>query len=116
MTRGVFLQRLDLQRSSGGAVPIPRQYLSRASPCVDDWIIYYEPRRGPIGKGYHAIAKVDRIVPDPSTAGMHLALIEPGSYLPFERAVPSSDAEGVVDSRCAITGLKFKSGTPGCGS
>ena len=28
---------------------------------------------------------------------MYLALIEPGSYLPFERPVPFSDAEGVVE-------------------
>jgi putative restriction endonuclease len=64
---------------------------------VGDWIVYYEPRRGPTGKGYYAIARVERIVSDPSAAGMYLALIAPDSYLPFERPVPFSGADGVVE-------------------
>ena len=75
----------------------PRQYLSRASQFVGDWIIYYEPRRGPSGKGYFAIALVERIIPDPTTADMFIALIEPGSFLRFERPVPFSDQNGVVE-------------------
>jgi putative restriction endonuclease len=38
-------------------------------------------------KGYHAVAKVDRIVPDPSSPGMHLAIIDPTSYLDFDHHV-----------------------------
>ena len=99
MARGVFLHREDsiYDDRPEERYQFPSQYLSRASQFLGDWIIYYEPRRGPTGKGYFAIAQVDRIIPDPSAAGMYLALIEPGSYLPFERPVPFSGPEGVVE-------------------
>lgn len=99
MARGVFLHREDSRYDDLPAerYQFPRQYLSRASQFVDDWIIYYEPRRGPTGKGYYAIARVERIIPDPSMPDMYLALIEPGSYLPFEQSVPFSGPNGVVE-------------------
>lgn len=99
MTRGVFLHREDSRYDDLPAerYQFPRQYLSRASQFVGDWIIYYEPRRGPTGKGYFAMARVERIVPDPTSTDMYIALIEPGSYLPFERYVPFSDANGVTE-------------------
>lgn len=99
MTRGVFLHREDSRYDDLPAerYQFPRQYLSRASQFVGDWIIYYEPRRGPTGKGYFAMARVERIIPDPTSADMYIALVEPGSYLPFERHVPFSGANGVVE-------------------
>lgn len=99
MTRGVFLHREDSRYDDLPAerYQFPQQYLSRAIQFLGDWIIYYEPRRGPTGKGYFAIARVERIIPDPSAQGMHIALIEPGSYLPFEREVPFSGPLGVVE-------------------
>jgi putative restriction endonuclease len=99
MARGVLLHRQDsiYDDEPERQYQFPSQYFSRASQFVGDWIVYYEPRRGPTGKGYYAIARVERIIPDPSAAGMFLALIEPGSYLPFERPVPFSDADGVVE-------------------
>jgi putative restriction endonuclease len=99
VARGVFLHREDSRYDDLPAerYQFPQMYLSRASQFVGDWIVYYEPRRGPTGKGYFAIAKVERIVPDPTAPGMHLALIEPGSYLPFERLVPFSGPAGVVE-------------------
>lgn len=99
MTRGVFLHREDSIYNDRPAeqYQFPSQYLSRATQFVGDWIIYYEPRRGPTAKGYYAIARVERIVPDPATAGMYLALIVPGSYLPFERPVPFSGPDGPIE-------------------
>jgi putative restriction endonuclease len=99
MTKGVFLHREDSIYNDLPAerYQFPSQYLSRASQFVGDWIVYYEPRRGPTAKGYYAIACVERIIPDPSAPGMYLALIEPGSYLPFERSVPFSGPEGPVE-------------------
>jgi putative restriction endonuclease len=99
VARGVFLHRQDsiYDDHPETRYQFPQQYLSRATQFVGDWIIYYEPRRGPTARGYYAIARVEQIVPDSSTPGMHLALIEAGSYLPFERPVPFSDAEGVVE-------------------
>jgi len=99
VTRGVFLHREDSRYDDHPEerYQFPSIYLSRASRFVGDWIIYYEPRRGPTGKGYFATAKVERIVPDPTATGMYLALIEPGSYLPFERPVAFSDADGPIE-------------------
>jgi putative restriction endonuclease len=99
MARGVFLHREDSIYNDLPAerYQFPSQYLSRAAQFERDWIIYYEPRRGPTGKGYYAIARVEKIISDPSAEGMYLALIEPGSYLPFERPVPFSGPDGVVE-------------------
>jgi putative restriction endonuclease len=99
VARGVFLHRADSIYDDQPELryQFPSQYLSRASQFVGDWIIYYEPRRGPTAKGYYAMARVERIISDPSANGMYLALIEAGSYLPFERAVPFSDREGPVE-------------------
>jgi putative restriction endonuclease len=91
-TDSIYDDRPELQYQ------FPKQYLSRAAQFVGDWILYYEPVRGPTAKGYFAIARVERIIPDPTADNMYLALIEPGSYLPFERPVPfSSGSEGVVE-------------------
>jgi putative restriction endonuclease len=38
-------------------------------------------------KGYHAVAKVEQITPDPSSPGMYLAIIDPTSYLDFDHDV-----------------------------
>jgi putative restriction endonuclease len=111
MGKGVFLHRPDSRYDDRPEeqYQFPSQYLSRASQFVGDWIIYYEPRRGGSGKGYYAIAKVERIVPDPAVERMYLALIEPGSFLPFERPVPFSGLDGLVETgllneRGAISG------------
>jgi putative restriction endonuclease len=99
MACGVFLHRADsiYEDDPDRQYQFPSQYLSRAKQFVGDWIIYYEPRRGPTGKGYFAIARVQQIIPDPAASGMYLAIIDPGSYLSFERAVPFSDASGPVE-------------------
>jgi putative restriction endonuclease len=91
----VFLHRADsiYDDRPETQYQFPKQYLGRAAECVGDWIIYYEPLKGG-GKGYYAIARVEQIVPDPSQSNMHLALIEAGSYLPFERPVPFSGPNG----------------------
>jgi putative restriction endonuclease len=99
VTRGVFLHREDSRYDDLPAerYQFPQQYLSRAAQFVGDWILYYEPRRGPTSRGYYAIAKVEKVIADPSAPDMHLALIEPGTYLPFERPVPFSGPDGVVE-------------------
>ncbi len=99
MAKGVFLHRPDSIYDDWPTerYQFPKQYLGRASQCVGDWIIYYEPRRSGTGKGYYAIAQVEQIVPDPSVEGMFLALIAPRSYLPFEKSVAFSDADGLAE-------------------
>lgn len=67
----------------------PPNNLPAVRRMVDQWIVYQEPRRAG-GRGYFAVAKIQKIEPDPTTPGMHLALMEPGSYLDFGTAVPFS--------------------------
>ena len=75
----------------------PAQYLGRAEPCIGDWIVYLEPSKVRNSRGYFAVAKVERIIPDPTAPGMFLALIEPETYLDFIRAVPFSGPEGPIE-------------------
>ncbi len=100
MTLGVFIHRADsiYDDSPAERYQFPAQYLSRVQACVGHWIIYYEPRKAAETRGYFAVAKVDRIIPDPSIAGMHLALIEQGSYLDFANPVPFSGPGGPIES------------------
>lgn len=90
-TKGVFVTG---EHSIYGDQPkdffrFPANYLPAARRMVGQWIIYLEPRRAG-GRGYFAVAKLEKIEPDPATPGMHLALIAPGSYLDFGTAVPFS--------------------------
>jgi putative restriction endonuclease len=88
MTKGVFLYREDSRYEDRpwAVYQFPDSYLSRAAQMVGDWVIYMEPVKAG-RKGYHAVAKVDRITPDPISPGMHLAIIDPNSYLDFDHNV-----------------------------
>ena len=66
----------------------PKSYLSRAQQMVGDWIVYREPVKIPSSKGFFAVAKVELIIPDPVEPDRYRAIIEEGSYLPFEPTVP----------------------------
>jgi putative restriction endonuclease len=89
MAKGVFLYREDSRYEDRpwSVYQFPDIYLTRASQMVGDWVIYMEPVKAG-RKGYHAVARVDRITPDPRTPGMHLAVIDPSSYLDFDHNVP----------------------------
>jgi len=89
MAKGIFLYREDSRYEDRpwAVYQFPEQYLTRASQMVGDWVIYMEPVKAG-RKGYHAVAKVERITPDPSHPGMHLAIIDPTSYLDFDHNVP----------------------------
>ena len=99
MSFGVFIHRADsiYDDSPAERYQFPKIYLHRASACIGDWIIYYEPVKLRGSKGYYAIAKVEQIVPDPKAPDMYLALIEPGSYLEFPNPVPFDDGTGLVE-------------------
>lgn len=88
---GVFIHRSDsiYEDSPAERYQFPRQYLSRVEACVDDWVVYT--------RGYFAVAKVQRVIPDATATGMYLALIEPGTYLDFPNYVPFNDAAGPVE-------------------
>lgn len=96
---GVFIHRSNsiYEDTPAERYQFPRQYLGRVEACVGDWVVYYEPRKVADTRGYFAVAKVQRVIPDPAAAGMYLALIEPGSYLDFPNHVPFNDATGPIE-------------------
>ncbi|WP_421852738.1 HNH endonuclease [Novosphingobium sp.] len=99
MAKGVFVHRTDsiYDDSPAERYQFPRQYLSRASACIGDWIIYYEPSKVRDTRGYFAAAKVANVVADPTGKDMFLALIEPGTYLDFPNHVPFNGSLGLVE-------------------
>jgi len=96
---GVFIHRSDSIYDDRPAerYQFPSQYLGRVKSCIGDWIIYYEPRKAKEARGYFAVAKVQQVIPDPSTPDMYLAVIEPGSYLDFVNPVPFRNVDEVVE-------------------
>lgn len=99
MPKGIFVHRSDsiYDDSPAERYQFPRQYLSRVSACIGDWIVYYEPSKVRYTRGYFAVAKVDQVIPDPQASGMYLALIEPGTYLDFVNPVPFNGPLGVIE-------------------
>ncbi|HQU69165.1 MAG TPA: HNH endonuclease [Albidovulum sp.] len=65
----------------------PRAYLKAVEEGVGDWAIYYEPVKAG-RRGYFAAAKIQQVIEKPGFEGRYLALIAPGSYLPFDQNVP----------------------------
>ncbi len=99
MGHAVFIHRADSIYDDSPAVQyqFPRQYLGRAQQAVGDWIVYYEPTKVALSRGYFATAKVRQIIPDPKASGMYLALIEPDSFLEFANAVPFKAEDGLIE-------------------
>jgi putative restriction endonuclease len=89
MGHAVFLHRADSIYDDEPDVvyDFPRTYLRAVEETVGDWIVYYEPvKAGP--RGYFAVAKVAEVIEKPDAPGRFLALIEAGSFLPFDSSVP----------------------------
>lgn len=84
----------------------PRTYLKAVEEGVGDWVVYYEPvKAGP--RGYFAVARISKVIEKPGVEGRFLALIEPGSFLAFDREVPR-----LVDGRPLERALTEPDGTP----
>jgi putative restriction endonuclease len=99
MAFGVFIHRADSIYDDRPAerYQFPAQYLSRARTFEGSWILYYEPTKTVESRGYFAVAKVQKIIPDPATPSMYLAVIEAGSYLEFVRPVPFRGPGGLME-------------------
>jgi putative restriction endonuclease len=76
----------------------PRTYLRQVEEAVDDWIIYYEPRRSSRDlssrggrQAYFATARVDRIEADASRPDHFYAFVS--DYLEFLHPVSFKDGE-----------------------
>ncbi|MEQ1755768.1 MAG: HNH endonuclease [Micropepsaceae bacterium] len=111
MAYGVFIFRSDSIYDDDPAVQyqFPAQYLSRAEALVGDWILYLEPTKVAQTRGYFATARVQQIIADPKASGMHVAIIEPGSYLDFPVPVSFSDngmlaERGLLNDQGKISG------------
>ncbi len=100
MAHCVFIHRADSIYDDSPTIQyqFPKQYFGRAQACVGDWIIYYEPTKVRGTRGYYAVAKVQQIVPDPSSKDMYLALIEPGEYCEFPEPVPFMLEDGLAET------------------
>lgn len=101
MAFGVFLHRPDSKYDDvpSSRYQFPKLYLERAKEVEGDWIVYYEPTKVPQTRGYFAVAKVARIVPDPALSDMYIAEIEPATYLDFVVPVPLNGADGQRNER-----------------
>ncbi|MDE0190470.1 MAG: HNH endonuclease [Gammaproteobacteria bacterium] len=64
----------------------PLRYLQQARECIDDWIIYREPRRGGGRQSYIAVAHLQRIGPAPNNPTHYYAHVS--SFLHFDAVVP----------------------------
>lgn len=100
MAFGIFMHRTDTKYDDSPAerYQFPRQYLSRAREFIGDWIVYLEPKRVQGTRGYFAVAMVQQIIPDPSASDMHLALIEPTTYLDFPNPVQFGGSTGYAET------------------
>ncbi|UWQ94324.1 HNH endonuclease [Rhodobacteraceae bacterium M385] len=108
MTKLVLMHKADsiYEDEPDVVYDFPRAYLKAASEAVGDWIVYYEPvKAGP--RGYFAVAKIDRVIPKPGVEGRFLAMIAPGTFLPFDQNVPR-----LVKGRPLESALTEPDGTP----
>lgn len=110
MAKGVFLYREDsiYEDKPWEVYQFPASYYSRAEQVIGDWVIFMEPVKAG-RKGYHAVARVDRITSDPRNSDMFLAIIDPTSYLDFDRSVPFQTAgtyaeRSVLNERGRVSG------------
>lgn len=99
MSYCVFMHRPDsiYRDSPAEHYQFPKQYFARAVGSIGDWILYLAPSKSSGLKGYFAIARVQDIVPDPTSRDMFMAIIEPGSYLEFANPVAFNDASGPLE-------------------
>jgi putative restriction endonuclease len=82
----------------------PRTYLRQVQEAIDDFIVFYEPRRqglddsGRLGRqAYFAVARVLRVEADPANVDHFYAYLS--DYLPFDQPVPFKVGPRYFESR-----------------
>jgi len=95
MAKAIFLHRADsiYEDEPETVYDFPRRYLRSVETTIGDWIVYFEPVKAG-HRGYFAVAKVRDVIEKPGADGRFLALMEPGTYLPFDRDVPRLRTDG----------------------
>lgn len=89
MSKAVFIasSHSGYDDKPGEVYHFPNSYLSRVARTVGDWVIFYQGKRGG-ASGYYGVQRVARIVADPINFNHSYAVLDRGSELSFERAVP----------------------------
>ncbi|MDD9981579.1 MAG: HNH endonuclease [Gammaproteobacteria bacterium] len=97
--KGVFSALPDTHYDDdvGERYHVPNRLLREAQKCIDDWIVYYEPRRAGGRQAYVAVARVTRIATDPADPGSSYAYV--ADYLPFDVVVPLRRGSGYWENR-----------------
>ena len=105
MVRAIFTTRVD---PSYDDLPeqryhFPRTYLRQVEAALQDWVVYYEPRRSSADlssrggrQAYFATARVREIIPDPTSRDHFYAFMD--SYLDFARPVPFQEGGHYYES------------------
>ena len=84
----------------------PDTYLRAAQGAVNDWVVYYEPRRtsGPQSstgrQACFATARVTRLGQDQQRPGHHFAYLR--DFVEFDRAVPFREGEHYYEGATLI--------------
>lgn len=86
----------------------PAQYLARVKQSEGDLVVYYEPRRGRGRLAYIAVAKVDRVEPDPQRSDHYYARVS--EYLTFDEPVSFRLGDQPVESGLRSEGTTGLSG------
>ena len=96
---GVFVHRTDSKYDDhpSSQYQFPANYLSRAAKFTGGWVLYYEPTKVKNSRGYYAVGKIEKIIPDPTAPKMYLALIDPETYFEFARPVAFKDEDGLLE-------------------
>jgi len=106
MTKAVFIasSHSAYKDRPGEWYHFPNSYLSRVAQTVGEWVIFYEGRAGGL-RGYYAVQRVEKIVPDPEDGTHSYAILDRSTELSFERIVP----------RIRGNGLPYETGLPPSG-
>lgn len=98
MTKAVFTTKSDSGYDDvrEERYHFPAQYLSRVRQAIGDFFVYYEPRRGRGRQAYIAVARVERVDPDPARDGHYYARIT--DYMNFDQPVPFRHGNDLFES------------------
>ena len=66
--------------------PFPSNYLAKVKSCLNDWVIFRQPRSSGGTKSYFGVARVTGVEKDADRPGMFSACLD--SYLEFDVPVP----------------------------
>ena len=87
---GVFIHKEDSNYDDepDSYYQFPKRLLKFAKSFEGGWVVYYEPTKVKNTRGYYAVARVEKIVPDETVKGHYKAIIADRSYVEFANPVP----------------------------